>query len=73
MPKILRLTATIRKCPDFLQKMSGILDTRIPHFCNSVSLLLSLDPFEKFIVVGGWWSKVSLVLSLRLKLNNNEF
>ena len=23
------------KCPDFLLKMSGILDTRIPAFCNS--------------------------------------
>ena len=25
----------VYKCPDFLQKMSGILDTRIPTFCNS--------------------------------------
>ena len=37
-----------------------------------VSLLLSVEPFEKFIVVeGGWWSRVSLVLSLTLKLNNS--
>ena len=38
-----------------------------------VSLLLSLEPFEKFVVVeGGWWSRVSLVLSLRLKLNKKS-
>ena len=35
MPKMLRLAATIWKCPDFLLKMSGILDTRIPTCCNS--------------------------------------
>ena len=30
-----RLIATIWKYPDFLQEMSGILDTRIPTYCNS--------------------------------------
>ena len=50
---------------------------------SNLSLLLSLEPFEKFVVgewvVGGWWvgrgwwSKVILVLSLRLKLNNIIF
>ena len=35
MPEMLRLAATIWKCPDFLQDMSGILDTRIPTYCNS--------------------------------------
>ena len=35
MANMLRYVATISKCPDFLQKMSGILDTRIPPFCNS--------------------------------------
>ena len=51
---------------------------RLPSFreacISNLSLLLSLEPFEKFVVVGvmggGWWSRVSLVLSLRLKLNN---
>ena len=37
---------------------------------SNLSFLLSLEPFEKFVVVGGWWSRVSLVLSLRLKPNN---
>ena len=35
MPKMLRLAATIWKCPDFLPEISGILDTRIRPFCNS--------------------------------------
>ena len=35
MPNMLGLAATIWKCPDFLPEMSGILDTRIPPFCNS--------------------------------------
>ena len=30
MPKMIRLAATIWKCPDFLHEMSCILDTRIP-------------------------------------------
>ena len=37
MPKMLRLAAIIWKCPDFLPEMSGILDTRIPPFCNSAN------------------------------------
>ena len=39
-------------------------------YISNLSLLLSLEPFEKF-VVGDGWSKVILVLSLRLKLNKN--
>ena len=31
------------KCPDFLQEMSGILDTRIPTFCNSVWVLFFIQ------------------------------
>ena len=38
---MLILIATIWKCPDFLPKMSGILDTRIPTYCNSGSAKLS--------------------------------
>jgi len=40
MSNMLRLVATIEKCPDFFAEMSGILDTRIPTFCNSVDILL---------------------------------
>ena len=32
---MIRFAVTISKCPDFLPEMSGILDTRIPPFCNS--------------------------------------
>ena len=32
---MLRLIAAIMKCPDFLPEMSGILNTRIPTYCNS--------------------------------------
>ena len=32
---MLGLIATIQKCPDFPPEMSGILDTRIPTYCNS--------------------------------------
>ena len=35
-----RLTATIRKCLDFLPEMSGVLDTRIPTYCNC-----AINPF----------------------------
>ena len=35
-PTMVRLAATIWKCPEFLPEMSGILDTRIQPFCNSV-------------------------------------
>ena len=33
---MLRLIATISKRPDFLPEMSGILDIRIPTYCNYV-------------------------------------
>ena len=33
-------------------------------YISILSLVLSLEPFEKFVVVGGGWSKVILVLSL---------
>ena len=36
-PNMLRLMALIWKCPDFLAEMSGILDTRIPTYCNSAT------------------------------------
>ena len=36
-PNMLRLIATISKCPDFLPEMSGILDTRIPTYCISAN------------------------------------
>ena len=42
-------------------------------YISILSLVLSLEPFEKFVVVGGGWSKVILVLSLRLKLNKKVF
>ena len=35
-PSIIEIIASIWKCPVFLQEMSGILDTRIPTYCNSV-------------------------------------
>ena len=35
VPNMLRLAATIWECPDFLPEMSGILDTRIPTYCNT--------------------------------------
>ena len=38
-------------------------------YISILSLVLSLEPFEKFVVVGGGWSKVILVLSLSFKLN----
>ena len=46
---------------------------------SNLRLLLGLEPFKKFVVGGGgWWVvggggwlRVILVLSLRLKLNNN--
>ena len=54
MPKMLRLAATIWKCPDFLLKMSDILDTRIPPFCNSglegvILILVAGRERERFI------------------------
>ena len=45
---------------------------------STLSLLLSLGPFKKFVVVGGWvggggWVvRVILVLSLSFKLNNSK-
>ena len=45
---MLRLVAFISKCPDFLPDMFGILDTRIPNFCNSawwiLEVILVVDP-----------------------------
>ena len=40
MPNMLRFAPTIGKRSDFLPKMSGILDTRIPTFCKSQSATL---------------------------------
>ena len=44
MPNMLRFAPTIRKCPDLLPKMSGILDTRLPTFCNSGAELHQAQP-----------------------------
>ena len=41
-------------------------------YISNLSLLLSPEPFKKFVVVGGGWSKVILVLSLNFKLNKND-
>ena len=49
MLNMLRLDATIGKCPNFLPEMSGILDTRIPPFCNSV------DRVGKFVLIRLSW------------------
>ena len=43
-PNILRLLATVWKCPDFVPEMSSILDTGIPTICNSDGGL-PLPPF----------------------------
>ena len=43
MPKMLRLAATIWKCPDFFSEMSGILVTRIPPFCTSGFKMVNMD------------------------------
>ena len=37
------------KCPNFSQKMSGILDIRVSTFCHSVIKLTSLHPQPVFI------------------------
>ena len=79
MSNVLRLTATIWKCLGFLQKMSGILDSRIPPFCNSAfntKLILSrITPHLEFrvsspgifgligLVCQGWFSRYGLVWS----------
>ena len=49
MPAILRLAATIWKCPDFLPEMSGILDTRIQTFYNSWAILGYLGAFQAIL------------------------
>ena len=57
--KMLKLTATIWKCPDFLPEMSGILDTRIPTYCNSVVWFKDRRTFSTFLA-GSSSSIVSL-------------
>ena len=48
---MLRLIATIWKCPNFLPEMSGILDTRIPTYCNSASWYILVRAVLAILVV----------------------
>ena len=47
------------------------LDLREAYIRN-LSLLACLEPFEKFVMVVGGWSRPILVLSLVPKLNNSK-
>ena len=46
--------------------MVGQFFSPIEAYLSNLSLLLSLEPSEKFVVGGGWWLRVSLVLSFGL-------
>ena len=41
-------------------------------YITNLSLIACQEPFKKFVVVGGGWSRPILVLSLDLKLNNSS-
>ena len=56
MPIKLRFTAIFWKCPDFLSEMSGILNTRMPTYCNSAFLSSNI----LFLWLGIYWTFFSL-------------
>ena len=65
---MLRLSATVWKCPDFLPEMSGILDTRILPFCNSAFKSLTLKYFMSMHY--SKWSSIQWSLILKMSLRD---